>query len=84
MAGPFSFRHEKLDVYRRAVAFIARADDILSGFSSTVAVSDHLDRAAERVVTHIISGNALRGGPARQHPFEIACGSALECAERES
>ena len=80
MAGAFSFRHEKLDVYRRAVAFIARADDILYGFSSTVAVSEHLDRAAESVVTHIISGNALRGGPVRQHQFEIACGSALECA----
>ncbi len=80
MTDALTFRHEKLDVHRHALAFVSRTEDILFEITSVVAVADHLDRAAESVVAHIVSGNALRGGAARQHQFEIACGSALECA----
>jgi four helix bundle protein len=74
------FDHEKLDVYREAIAFCAWAGDLLNSISAKAAAKDQLDRASTSVPLNIAEGNGKFSAKDRARFLEIARGSALECA----
>jgi four helix bundle protein len=74
------FDHEKLRVYQDALRFVAFADPILHNVPAKVAARDQLDRASTSIVLNIAEGNGKRSHPDRCRFFDIARGSALECA----
>jgi four helix bundle protein len=74
------FDHEKLDVYREAIAFCAWAGDLLNSISAKAAAKDQLDRASTSIPLNIAEGNGKFSAKDRARFLEIARGSALECA----
>src|SRR5687768_7445658 len=74
------FDHEKLEVYRESIAFIAWVSAL---FDSTVRIGeikDQLDRASSSIPLNIAEGNGKYTPKDRCRFFDIAHGSALECA----
>jgi four helix bundle protein len=74
------FDHEKLTVYQEAVRFVAWADEILETLPKGLAVHSQLDRASTSIPLNIAEGNGKYTAPDRCRFFDIARGSALECA----
>src|SRR5256885_9603322 len=74
------FDHEKLDVYREAIAFCAWAGELLNSISAKAAAKDQLDRASTSVPLNIAEGNGKFSAKDRARFLEIARGSALEFA----
>ncbi|MBT5901917.1 MAG: four helix bundle protein [Opitutaceae bacterium] len=74
------FDHEKLHAYQKAVEFCAWATPLLESLPTRLAARDQLDRASTSVVLNIAEGNGKRSFPDRSRFFDIARGSALECA----
>ena len=74
------FDHEKLRAYQDALSFVAFADSILAEIPTKPAARDQLDRASTSIVLNIAEGNGKRSRPDRCRYFDIARGSALECA----
>ena len=75
-----TFDHEKLDVYQEAIGFVAWTDQILEALPKNLAAYSQLDRAATSIPLNIAEGNGKFTAPDRCHFFDIARGSALECA----
>ena len=76
------FDHEKLDVYRLAIEFVAWVDTMLDEPTSKSRISalKHLDESSTSVALNIAEGNGQRSLADRVRYLEIARGSALECA----
>lgn len=76
------FDHEKLDVYRAAIAFVAWAGELIEGPLAACRISavPQLDRASTSVPLNIAEGNGKRSTKDRCRYLDIARGSALECA----
>jgi four helix bundle protein len=74
------FDHEKLDVYREAIAFCAWTGELLNAIAAKAAAKDQLDRASTSIPLNIAEGNGKFSGKDRARFLEIARGSALECA----
>jgi four helix bundle protein len=74
------FDHEKLDVYREAIAFCAWSGELLNEIAAKAAAKDQLDRASTSIPLNIAEGNGKFSGKDRARFLEIARGSALECA----
>jgi four helix bundle protein len=74
------FDHEKLDVYREAIAFCAWTGELLSSIAAKAAAKDQLDRASTSIPLNIAEGNGKFSAKDRARFLEIARGSALECA----
>src|SRR6266478_8965240 len=74
------FDHEKLEVYREAIAFIAWLSALLEGTVRVGEVKDQLDRASTSMPLNIAEGNGKYSPKDRCRFFDIAHGSALECA----
>jgi four helix bundle protein len=74
------FDHEKLEVYRDAIAFVAWASNLVDGTSRITDIKDQLDRAASSVALNIAEGNGKYTPKDRCRFFDTAHGSALECA----
>jgi len=74
------FDHEKLDVYREAISFCAWVGKFLPVVSAKAAAKDQLDRASTSIPLNIAEGNGKFSPNDRARFFEIARGSALECA----
>jgi four helix bundle protein len=74
--------HERLDVYRLSIEFIAWAGELLdsslkkSGWSA----AKHLEDASQSIANNIAEGNGKRSRADRCRFLDIARGSALECA----
>jgi four helix bundle protein len=75
-----TFDHEKLSVYHEAIRFVAWADALLETIPKNLAVHSQLDRAATSIPLNIAEGNGKYTAPDRCRFFDIARGSALECA----
>jgi four helix bundle protein len=73
------FDHEKLDVYQ-AIAFCGWVGEFLTAMSSKAAAKDQLDRASTGIPLNIAEGNGKFSSKDRARFFEVARGSALECA----
>lgn len=76
----YCFDHEKLEVYREAIAFVGWLSSILENAVRVGDVKDQLDRAATSVPLNIAEGNGKYAPKDRCRFFDIAHGSALECA----
>jgi len=74
------FDHEKLEVYREAIAFIAWLSALTEGALRIGEVKDQLDRASTSIPLNIAEGNGKYTLKDRCRFFDIAHGSALECA----
>jgi four helix bundle protein len=74
------FDHEKLDAYKKALAFAAWTEPVLERLPKSVAVQNQLDRARTSIVLNIPEGNGRFTSADRCKFFDIARGSALECA----
>jgi len=74
------FDHEKLDVYREAIAFCAWTGGLLNAITAKAAAKDQLDRASTSIPLNIAEGNGKFSAKDRARFLEIARGSALECA----
>src|SRR5258708_29060640 len=74
------FDHEKLEVYREAIAFIAWLSVLLEAAVRVGGVKDQLDRASTSIPLNIAEGNGKYAPKDRCRFFDIAHGSALECA----
>jgi len=74
------FDHEKLDVYQEAIAFCGWVGEFLVAISSKAAAKDQLDRASTSIPLNIAEGNGKFSSKDRARFFEMARGSALECA----
>jgi four helix bundle protein len=74
------FDHEKLEVYRKAIAFVAWLTPILEGVVRVGDVKDQLDRASTSIPLNIAEENGKYALKDRCRFFDIAHGSALECA----
>jgi four helix bundle protein len=76
----FWFDHEKLEVYREAIAFIAWLTSLLESSVRAGDVKDQLDRASTSIPLNIAEGNGKYAPKDRCRFFDIAHASALECA----
>lgn len=76
----FWFDHERLEVYRESIAFVAWISDLLDGAVRVGDVKDQLDRASTSIPLNLAEGNGKFGPKDRCRFFDTAHGSALECA----
>ena len=76
----FYFDHEKLDAYQDAIAFCGWVGEFLGAISAKAAAEDQLDRASTSIPLNITEGNGKFSTRDRARFFEVARGSALECA----
>lgn len=76
------FDHEKLEVYRTAIDFVAWSESLFEGPLAVCRSSaiSHLDRASTSVPLNIAEGNGKRSLKDRCRYLDISRGSALECA----
>ena len=74
------FAREDLEVYRESIAFIAWLSPLLEGMNRAGEVKDQLDRASTSIPLNIAEGNGKYALKDRCRFFDIAHGSALECA----
>jgi len=76
-----SLGHEKLDVYQLSldyVAWVYPRSAVLKGVHRSI--RDQWIRASQSIPLNIAEGNGKTTEPDRRRFFEIARGSALECA----
>jgi len=75
------FDHEKLDVYRLALEYVADSFGIAKNLSGLHRhARDQWVRASQSIPLNIAEGNGKRSLKDRARFFDIARGSALECA----
>src|SRR6478672_12516148 len=77
---PAHFDHEKLEVYRESIAFVAWLANLLESTTRAGDVKDQLDRASTSIALNIAEGNGKFSPRDRCRFFDTAHGSALECA----
>ena len=76
-----SFGHEKLDVYQLSLQYVAWVLGIANELKgSGTPIRDQWLRASQSIPLNIPEGNGKYTDPDRRRFFEIARGSALECA----
>ena len=76
-----TFDHERLDVYRLSIAYVAFSYQIAKSLSgSNRQARDQWLRAAQSIPLNIAEGNGKQSLKDKNRFFEIARGSALECA----
>jgi four helix bundle protein len=75
-----NFDHEKLSVYQESIKFVVWSDEILETLPKNLAVHGQLDRAATSISLNIAEGNGKYTAADQCRFFDIARGSALECA----
>lgn len=74
------FDHEKLQVYQRSLSSVAWGTDLLEQCPAKAAVVGQLDRASTSIPLNIAEGNGRYTPADRCRFFDVARGSALECA----
>ena len=74
------FDHEKLNVYQNALDFVEWIDKKILDGKNKLSVYDQIDRASTSIPLNIAEGNGKYSSKDRCRYFDIARGSALECA----
>jgi four helix bundle protein len=75
------FDHERLDVYRLAIEYVASSYRIATSLNGAERhARDQWLRAAQSIPLNIAEGNGKQSLKDKNRFFEIARGSALECA----
>ena len=75
-----SFHQEKLTVYKRALEFAAWSQELIDSLTTRISTRDQLARAGDSIALNIAEGNGKFSKKDRARFFQIAHGSALECA----
>ena len=77
----FYFDHEKLKVYQLAIEFVTWSETLLEECQGKAASAQrHLEEASSSIPNNIAEGNGKWSKKDRKKFFEVARGSALECA----
>jgi four helix bundle protein len=74
------FDHEKLIVYRKTLDFVALATKLLERVPKSMAIHGQFDRSSTSIPLNIAEGGGKFTPPDRCRYYDIARGSALECA----
>lgn len=74
------FDHEKLRVYQETLVFASWTETILERAKKSSPLHDQLDRARTSILLNIAEGNGRYTAMDRCRFFDMARGSALECA----
>jgi four helix bundle protein len=74
------FAHEKLQVYAKALAFVAAASGFSAGWDRRHAVVDHLGRASDSIILNLAQAARFRSGQSKLRTLDYSIGSSLECA----
>ena len=74
------FGHEKLDVYRLAIEYVGWVFHFCEDLKGNRNAKDQIIRASQSIPLNIAEGNGKATDGDRRRYFEIARGSALECA----
>jgi four helix bundle protein len=69
-----------LNVYQESIRFITWISELLETIPKNLSVHNQLDRASTSIPLNIAEGNGKHTSPDRCRYFDIARGSALECA----
>ncbi len=77
---PSRFDHEKLNVYRRSLQFVVWTTGLLERIPVKLAARGQIERASTSISLNIAEGNGRYTATDRCRFFDIARGSALECA----
>lgn len=80
MSSSVQFDHERLKVYQEAWRFVAWVGPVIEELPAKLAARDQLDRASTSIPLNLAEGNGKRSHPDRCRYFDIARGSAVECA----
>jgi len=72
--------HENLRVYQAAIQFIAWTQSLIESIPAKVSARDQLERASTSIALNIAEGNAKLSVKDRLRFWQIAQGSAFECA----
>ena len=75
-----AFGHEQLDVYRTSIEYVGWAYRLCERLKGHRNAKDQLLRASQAIPLNIAEGNGKATEGDRRRFFEIARGSALECA----
>jgi len=75
-----AFGHEKLDVYRIALEYVGWVYGFIENIKGHRNAKEQLVRASQAIPLNIAEGNGKATDGDRRRYFEIARGSALECA----
>lgn len=75
-----SFSHEKLNVYQHSLEFIDFVNQLISSNLNKLNVIDQLDRAVTSIPLNIAEGTGKYTPKDKCRYYDIARGSALECA----
>ena len=76
-----TFDHERLDAYRLSIEYVAFAYQLAKGLGGVNRQArDQWLRAAQSIPLNIAEGNGKQSLKDKNRYFEIARGSALECA----
>lgn len=75
------FEHERLDVYKAAIAFLALVDEVLEHLPKGRGhLADQLERAATSILLNVAEGAGEFAGNEKARIYRIARRSATECA----
>lgn len=74
------FAHEKLAAYQQSLDFVRWSEPVLEKLARSAAVHGQLDRARTSMPLNIAEGNGKFTAADKCRFFDIAHGSALECA----
>ena len=74
------FDHEKLNVYQNSLEFVEWVEENILSKRKNSNVYDQIDRASTSIPLNIAEGNGKYTSKDRCRYFDIARGSALECA----
>ncbi len=77
---PARLHHEQLEVYQRAIAFVAQSGKWIDNIPSNPSVSLQLLRAAESVPLNIAASNTHQSARLQTQALDVAAGSVAECA----
>jgi len=75
-----AFHHEKLTVYKRALEFADWSETLIESLTKKTSTRDQLCHAGDSIALNIAEGNGKFSQKDRARFFQIAHGSALECA----
>jgi four helix bundle protein len=75
-----TFDHEKLEVYKRSLAFITWLEPLLQNVPKSSPIHDQRERASVSIPLNLAEGNGKFTRADRCRFFDNSRGSALECA----
>ena len=74
------FAHENLVAYQKAIAFVSWTQPFIESIPSAASAKNQLERASTSIPLNLAEGNGKFSSKDRARFWQIAHGSAVECA----